>query len=117
VPKPPTDPSPGPPGEGDALARLLALAESLGTGEPGLVAYEPEPGGQAYTAFVSWLVQGGSCAELAFLANLAAYGENCRRLAGMLKGRCDTSFFEFFATNSCSPRQALTRSRCARRRL
>ena len=82
----------------------------------GLGAYEPEPGGQAYTAFVSWLVQGGSCAELAFLANLAAYGENCRRLAGMLKGRCDTSFFEFFATNSCSPRQALTRSRCARRR-
>jgi hypothetical protein len=31
------------------------------------------------------------------VANLAAWGENCRRLAGILQGRCDTSFFEFFA--------------------
>jgi len=49
---------------------------------------------------VSWLALCGSRAELAlaFLANLAAWGENCRRLADMLQGRCDTSFFDFFAT-------------------
>jgi hypothetical protein len=41
----------------------------------------------------------GSRAELAlaFLANLAAWGENCRRLAGLLRDRYDTSFFDFFA--------------------
>ena len=57
------------------------------------------PGCQAYTAFVSWLALNGSRAELAlaFLANLAAWGENCRRLAETLAGRCDTSCFEFFA--------------------
>jgi thiaminase len=73
-------------GEGEALARMLALAKSLGIGEPARVAYEPKPGCQAYTAFVAWLALGGSRAELAlaFLANLAAWGENCRRLAGML---------------------------------
>jgi TENA/THI-4/PQQC family len=86
-------------GEGEALARLLALAESLGIDERGLVAYEPKSGCQAYTAFVSWLALNGSRAELALalLANLAAWGENCRRLAGILQGRCDTSFFAFFA--------------------
>ena len=86
-------------GEGEALARLLVLADSLGSDERNLIAYEPKPGCQAYTAFVSWLALNGSRADLAlaFLANLAAWGENCRRLADMLHGRCDTSFFEFFA--------------------
>ncbi len=86
-------------GEGEALARLLALAESLGSDERNLIAYEPKPGCQAYTAFVSWLALNGSRAELAllFLANLAAWGQNCRRLADLLRGRCETSFFEFFA--------------------
>jgi len=31
------------------------------------------------------------------LANLAAWGENCRQLAGLLPGHYDTSFLEFFA--------------------
>jgi hypothetical protein len=31
-----------------------------------------------------------------FWANLAAWGENCRRLADLLRDRCDTSFFELF---------------------
>jgi len=86
-------------GEGEALARLIALAASPDIDEGGLLGYEPQPGCQAYTAFVSWLALNGSRAELAlaFLANLAAWGENCRRLAGMLQGRCETSFFEFFA--------------------
>ena len=86
-------------GEGQALERLLALAASLGIDQRGLDAYRLMPGCQAYTAFVSWLALNGSRAELAlaFLANLAAWGENCRRLAELLRGRCETSFFEFFA--------------------
>lgn len=86
-------------GEGAALERLFALAASLGMDEGGLIGYEPEPGCQAYTAFVSWLALNGSRADLAlaFLANLAAWGENCRRLADLLRDRCDTAFFDFFA--------------------
>jgi thiaminase len=70
-------------GEGEALMRLLALAGSLGVQESGLVAYEPRSGCQAYSAFVAWLALNGSRAELAvaLLGNLAAWGENCRRLA------------------------------------
>lgn len=86
-------------GEGEALARLVALGASLGIDEDGLADYEPMPGCQAYAAFVSWLALNGSRADLALalLANLAAWGENCRRLAGLLQGRCEISFFEFFA--------------------
>ena len=86
-------------GEGQALARLLALAASLGVDEGGLANYEPQPGCQAYPAFVSWLALNGSRAAvaLAFLANLAAWGENCQRLAAVLQDRCEVSFFEFFA--------------------
>jgi hypothetical protein len=86
-------------GEGEALERLFALAASLGMDEGELIRFEPKPGCQAYTAFVSWLALNGSRADLAlaFLANLAAWGENCRRLADLLRDRCDASFFEFFA--------------------
>jgi hypothetical protein len=86
-------------GEGEALERLFVLAASLGIDDGGLIGYEPKPGCQAYTAFVSWLALNGSRAELAlaFLANLAAWGENCRRLADLLRDRYDTSFFDFFA--------------------
>jgi hypothetical protein len=86
-------------GEGEALAHLLALAAPLGLDEAGLADYEPRSGCQAYPAFVSWLALNGSRADvaLAFVANLAAWGENCRRLADLLRGRYDISFFEFFA--------------------
>jgi hypothetical protein len=86
-------------GEGEALARLLALAASLGMEEAGLAEYAPQPGCQAYPAYVAWLALNGSRADLAlaFLANLAAWGDNCRRLAALLRGRYDISFFEFFA--------------------
>jgi hypothetical protein len=86
-------------GEGEALARLRALAASLGMDEAGLADYEPQPRCQAYSAFVSCLALNGSRADLAlaFLANLAAWGQNCRRLAGLLEGRGEISFFEFFA--------------------
>ena len=86
-------------GEGQAIARLLALAASLGIDQRGLQEYEPQPGCQAYTAFVSWLALNGSRADLAlaFVANLGAWGNNCRRLADAVAVRHDTSFFEFFA--------------------
>jgi hypothetical protein len=86
-------------GEGEALARLLALAASLDVDEGGLADYEPQAGCQAYPGFVSWLALNGSRADVAvaLLANLAAWGENCRCLADLLRGRVDISFFEFFA--------------------
>jgi hypothetical protein len=93
-------------GESDALARLFRLAASLGVAEGALADYEPTAGCQAYTGFVSWLALNGSRADVALglLANLAAWGENCGRLVGLLDGRCDISFFEFFA----EPAPALT---------
>ena len=86
-------------GEGQALEHLRALASSLDVDELWLEAYQPQPGCQAYTAFVAWLALGGSRADVALpvLANLDAWGRNCGRLAELLAGRCDTSFFEFFA--------------------
>lgn len=86
-------------GEGQALEHLRALASSLGIDERWLEAYQPRPGCQAYSAFVAWLALGGSRADLALalLANLDAWGRNCGRLAELLGGRCDTSFFEFFS--------------------
>ena len=91
-------------GEGEAVSRLLSLAAQLGLDEGGLRAYEPEPGGQAYTAFVSWLALNGSRADvaLAFLANLAAWGASCARMAHGLRGEYGlgdeaVAFFDFFA--------------------
>ena len=86
-------------GEGHALERLRALANSLGIDERWLEAYQPQPGCQAYTGFVAWLALGGSRADLALalLANLEAWGSSCGRLAELLGDRWDISFFEFFA--------------------
>jgi hypothetical protein len=86
-------------GEGEALTCLLALAASLGMDEGGLAGYQPQPGCQAYPAFVSWLALNGSRADVAvaLVANLDAWGDNCRRLTELLRGRCDISFFELFA--------------------
>ena len=91
-------------GEGEALARLLSFAASLGEDEGALRAYEPEAGSQAYTAFVSWLALNGSRADvaLAFLANLAAWGDNCARMGRALRAVYGLSeeaaaFFDFFA--------------------
>jgi TENA/THI-4/PQQC family len=86
-------------GEGQALEHLRALAFSLGIDERWLGDYRPQPGCQADSAFVAWLALGGPSADqaLAFLANLDAWDGNCGRLVELLAGRCDTSFFEFFA--------------------
>lgn len=94
-------------GEGEALSRLSAFASSLGLNDENLRAHEPEPGSHAYTAFVAWLALNGSRSDLAlaFLANLAAWGGNCARMAEALRSRYGfrdeaVSFFDFFAAPS-----------------
>lgn len=81
-------------GEGEALRRLAPFADAVGAGDE----YEPQPGCQAYPAYVAWLALNGSRTDVAvaFLANLAAWGGNCRRIGSALRGRYDVSFFEFF---------------------
>jgi hypothetical protein len=91
-------------GEGVALGHLGGFATWLGLDPAGLGDREPSPGGQAYTAWVAWLALNGSAADvaLAFLANLAAWGDNCARVSAALRQRYDagaeaTAFFDFFA--------------------
>jgi thiaminase len=92
-------------GEGQALSLLAAFAGWLGlTGEE-LVAHEPDAGAQAYPAYVAWLALNGSRSDvvLAFLANLAAWGDNCGRVSASLRERYGApeeavAFFDFFAT-------------------
>jgi hypothetical protein len=91
-------------GEGEAIARLLPFSAHLGLDEGALRAYEPEPGAHAYTAYVAWLALNGSRADvaLAFLANLAAWGESCARMGRALRGEyglpdAAAGFFDFFA--------------------
>lgn len=91
--------------EGLALDRLRSLADWLGLSNDDLRAHEPHPGAQAYPAFVAWLALNGSRADvvLAFLTNLAAWGENCGQVAAALRGSYGagndtTAFFDFFAS-------------------
>jgi thiaminase len=74
-------------GEGEALRRLRGLAGWLGLSEDEMRGHEPHPGAQSYPAFVAWLALNGSRADvvLAFVANLAAWGENCGRVAAVLR--------------------------------
>ena len=91
-------------GEGRALELLRAFAAAVGADEAGLRAHEPEPGAQAYASCVAWLALNGSPADvsLALLANLAAWGANCGRVAEALCARYEfddgaVAFFSFFA--------------------
>jgi thiaminase len=92
-------------GEGEALSLLRGYAAWAGLDEAALERYEPRPGCQAYTAYVSWLALNGGRADvaLAFAANLAAWGENCGRVGRALREAYDareedTAFFDFFAS-------------------
>jgi thiaminase len=91
-------------GEGVALRKLRGLSGWLGLTEAEVDGYEPQPGTQAYPAFVAWLALNGSRADvvLAFLTNLAVWGENCGAVAAALRdayGADDdaVAFFDFFA--------------------
>lgn len=91
-------------GEGEALRRLHELAEWLDLDAGALAAHEPDPRAHGYPAFVAWLALNGSRSDvvLAFLANLAAWGENCARVGAALRQgysapEAATAFFEFFA--------------------
>lgn len=91
-------------GEGLALRKLRALSGWLGLTDAQVGGYEPQPGTQAYPAFVAWLALNGSRADvvLAFLTNLAVWGENCGAVAAALRdayGADDdaVAFFDFFA--------------------
>lgn len=89
-------------GEGQALALLDDYVAWL---DVDVSAYEPDPRAQAYPAYVAWLALNGtsSAVAVAFLANLAAWGENCGATAAALRdnyGAPDeaVAFFAFFAT-------------------
>lgn len=91
-------------GEDRALELLEVFAVTVGASEAALRAHEPAPGAQAYPAFVAWLALNGSRSDvsLAFLANLAAWGESCGRVAEALRTRYRVDeqavrFFRFFA--------------------
>ena len=91
-------------GESAALALLDGYAGWLALDEDGFGSYEPDPRAQAYPAFVAWLAVNGSvgAVAVAFLANLAAWGENCARVAAALRdaygaGDAAVAYFEFFA--------------------
>ena len=92
-------------GESLALAQLLTFASALGMDRSDLEAYEPQPGCQAYPAYVAWLALNGSQGDvaLALIANFAAWGSYCAAVAAALRshyGLDDEAcgFFDFFAT-------------------
>lgn len=91
-------------GESDALVLLDGYAGWLALDEGWFESYEPDPRAQAYPAFVAWLAVNGSvgAVAVAFLANLAAWGENCATVAAALRdaygaGNAAVAYFEFFA--------------------
>jgi thiaminase len=93
-------------GEGQALSHLRDFAEWLRLDEQALRRHEPQPEAQAYPAFVAWLALNApsSAVALALLANLAAWGHNCGRVARALRDRHGApeeavAFFDFFATS------------------
>jgi hypothetical protein len=92
-------------GEGIALSHLGTFGAALGLDAPAVAAYEPRAGCQAYPAYVAWLALNGSRSQaaMAILANLAAWGSSCARIAGGLRrhyglGDEAVGFFDFFAT-------------------
>jgi thiaminase len=92
-------------GEALALAQLMTFAGALGMDEDDLRAYEPQPGCQAYAAYVAWLALNGSQGDvaLALIANFAAWGSYCAAVAAALRSQYGLDdeacgFFDFFAT-------------------
>lgn len=91
-------------GEAAALDALEALAAAVGMSPTVCAAYEPAPGGQAYSAYLAYLCLYGTDAEVtaALSVNFAAWGANCGRMAQALCERygmqeADLRFFTQFA--------------------
>jgi thiaminase len=92
-------------GETLALGHLMDYAAGLGMDEGDLEQYEPQPGCQAYAAYVAWLALNGARGDvaLAIIANFAAWGSYCEAVAKALRARYGLddktcAFFDFFAT-------------------
>ncbi|MBB5957955.1 thiaminase [Saccharothrix tamanrassetensis] len=92
-------------GEGLVLPLLTPLAAAAGLDEQAVREYRPEPGCQAYAAYVAWLALNAdpAVAAVAILTNFAAFGEYCAAIARGLRthyGFDDeaVAFFDFFAT-------------------
>jgi hypothetical protein len=92
-------------GEGLAAAELPALATAGGMSPADVAAHPPRVGCQAYPAYVAWLALHGEPAAvvLAMLANFAAWGSYCGRIAVALRRRyglpdAACGFFDFFGT-------------------
>ncbi|WP_419536733.1 hypothetical protein [Endozoicomonas sp.] len=91
-------------GEFLALDALESLASAVGMAKAERETYEPEPGAQAYSTYMSWLCLYGSDAEVAaaLSINLATWGANCARMARALQNlygfkEPDLEFFSRFA--------------------
>jgi thiaminase len=92
-------------GETLALGHLMEMAAALGMDEGDLERYEPQPGCQAYAAYVAWLALNGARGDvaLAIIANFGAWGSYCEAVARALRDRYGfddkvCGFFDFFAT-------------------
>jgi thiaminase len=91
-------------GEATAAHHLAAFCVALELGPAELAALEPPAGCYAYPSFVAWLSTNGDAAStaIAFLANLRAWGANCKRMSVALQELYEldeqaTGFFTFFA--------------------
>ncbi|GLZ43175.1 transcriptional regulator [Actinokineospora sp. NBRC 105648] len=92
-------------GEGIALANLRDFAAACGLSEDDVRDYQPQPGCQAYPAYLAWLALNGNPRDalLAILANFAAWGGYCATISAGLREHYGfdekgTAFFDFFAT-------------------
>src|SRR6266536_2223287 len=68
-------------GETLALGQLMTFARALGMDAGDLGAYEPEPGCQAYAAYVAWLALNGAQASV----EAGAPPERARRYARLIQ--------------------------------
>ena len=82
---------------------IVILAAKLGMTEDELAAYEVDPEGFSYSAYLAWLASFGSAAEVVcgLLVNFAAWGHNCSEVSAGLRAkygmtRDDTVFLDRF---------------------
>jgi hypothetical protein len=92
-------------GESLALAELPAYIAACGWDAGQIAAYRHRPGCQSYPSYVAWLALNGDPVEaaLAMLANFAAFGDYCSKIAAALRSQygfddAACGFFDFYAT-------------------